>query len=54
MTTPVAPTVSWTGVGTDAATTATTLLSDNKLYLFAMPIAWVGYKVVRRVISKIG
>jgi hypothetical protein len=30
------------------------VLSDNVVYLLAMPVAWVGYKVIRRVISKIG
>jgi len=30
------------------------ILTDNALYLLALPVAWVGYKVVRKVIAKIG
>jgi hypothetical protein len=30
------------------------LLTDNVLYLLALPGAWVAYKVVRKVIAKIG
>jgi hypothetical protein len=39
---------------TEASTTAQGLLQDNVLVLLALPIAWVGYKVVRKVIAKIG
>lgn len=30
------------------------LLTDNVTYLLALPVAWVGYKVVRKIIAKIG
>lgn len=39
---------------TEAKDTALGLLQDNVLVLLALPIAWVGYKVVRKVIAKIG
>ena len=38
----------------DVASNALQFLSDNVLYLFALPGAWVVYKIVRRVIAKIG
>jgi hypothetical protein len=30
------------------------VLSDNIIVLLALPVAWVGYKVVRKVIAKVG
>jgi hypothetical protein len=30
------------------------ILTDNVLLLLALPVAWVGYKVARKVIGKIG
>lgn len=30
------------------------ILTDNALYLFALPVAWVAYKVARKVVGKIG
>jgi hypothetical protein len=37
-----------------ASDTAVGLLTDNVLVLLALPIAFVGYKVVRKLIAKIG
>jgi hypothetical protein len=51
---PTIPTIDFGGQVATAVSSATSLLSDNVLYLFAIPIAWVGYKVVRKVIAKIG
>ncbi len=30
------------------------VLTDNIIVLLALPVAWVGYKVVRKVIAKVG
>lgn len=37
----------------DARDQGMQLLTDNVLYLFALPVAWVGYRVVRKIIAKI-
>lgn len=37
----------------DASDAGLGVLTDNVLVLFALPVAWVGYKVARRIISKI-
>jgi hypothetical protein len=37
---------------TDAKDTALGLVQDNVLYLLALPTAWVGFKVVKKIIAK--
>lgn len=37
----------------DAGTQGVDLVKDNALILLAMPLVWVGYKVAKRVISKV-
>jgi hypothetical protein len=37
-----------------AVDSGTAVLTDNVLVLFALPALWVGYKVARKVISKVG
>lgn len=39
---------------TAAKDSALDVLTSNILVLLALPVAWVGYKVVRKVIAKIG
>lgn len=38
----------------DAVTEGTKVLTNNVLLLFAVPAIWVGYKVARKVIARIG
>ncbi|MCR6703406.1 MAG: hypothetical protein NVV66_01470 [Cellulomonas sp.] len=49
---PVAP--DFNAPVTQAKDTAVGLITDNLLVLLAVPIVWVGYKVVRKIIAKIG
>lgn len=37
-----------------AATSGGGVFSQNVLYAFLIPVLWVGYKVARRVLAKIG
>lgn len=51
-TTPARP--NYTGSIQDAVSEGTKVITDNVLLLFALPAIWVGYKVARKVISKVG
>lgn len=42
------------GVIDGAVDTGTGIVTDNLLALFALPVLWVGYKVVRKIVGKIG
>lgn len=53
-TAPALPSVDWTASIDAAAAEGLGILQDNVLYLFALPVAWVGYKIVRKVIAKVG
>ena len=37
-----------------AVSSGTSIVTDNLLALFALPVIWVGYKVVRKIVGKIG
>jgi hypothetical protein len=48
------PTIDYGQVIADAKDSGFGVLSDNVLLLFALPVAWVGYKVTRKIVNKIG
>jgi hypothetical protein len=48
------PVVDWSSSVHDAASSGLSVIQDNVLYLFAIPVAWIGFKVVKKVISKVG
>lgn len=37
-----------------AVAAGTGVVTDNVLALFALPVIWVGYKVARKVLGKVG
>jgi hypothetical protein len=46
--------VDFSGAIQDAADQGLSVITDNVLVLFALPAAWVAYKVARKVIAKVG
>ena len=43
----------WGGGITDASTQAVGLVKDNAVVLLAMPLVWVGYRVAKKIITKV-
>jgi hypothetical protein len=54
MTTPDPVVIDYSGSVQDAQESGIGLLQDNVLLLLALPVAWVGYRVVKKIIAKIG
>lgn len=51
---PALPEIDFGSQVADVTADALTFLGDNVAYLFALPGAWVVYKIVRKIIAKIG
>lgn len=46
--------IDWSAQFQDVVHNATGIVSDNVVYLLALPAAFVGYKIVRKLIAKVG
>lgn len=45
--------VDWSTQFQNAATSGLSIVSDNVVYLLAIPVAFVGFRVVKKLIAKI-
>lgn len=50
---PAPAAVDWSGQFQTAANSASSIVTGNVLYLLAIPVAFVGFKVVKKLLAKI-